>query len=376
MTAPAKPRRRRTRTWVTVGIALLAILGAAALTALLTSPRSGGLLDGDSTSADGAHALVSLLREQGVQVHLAGTVAEAADAAGPDTLLVVAQTRYLPAADLLARLADVDADLLLIQPSSPTRELLAPGVQRDHRPARTQPNCELRAARQAGTIDLRSATTFRALDDPRDFSSCYGGAVVRYHDGDRVITVVGASEFLQNGALTDAGNAALAMNLAGEQPRLVWYAPQRPEDDGAGSATVFQMIPQRVYWIVGQLIVVVALLALWQGRRLGPLVAERLPVVVRASETVEGRGRLYRSRRARDRAADALRAAARQRLLPRLGLTRTAGPDQILGALAAQTGMPPGHLEHLLYGPVPSGDEDLQALAHALDDIERKVAHP
>ena len=34
-----------------------------------------------------------------------------------------------------------------------------------------------------------------------------------------------------------------------------------------------------------------------------------LPVVVRASETVEGRARLYRSRRARDRAADALRTA-------------------------------------------------------------------
>src|SRR5690606_41722785 len=55
------------------------------------------------------------------------------------------------------------------------------------------------------------------------------------------------------------------------------------------------------------LIVVVVLLAWWQGRRLGPLVTEPLPVVVRASETVEGRGRLYRSRRARDRAAEALR---------------------------------------------------------------------
>ena len=62
------------------------------------------------------------------------------------------------------------------------------------------------------------------------------------------------------------------------------------------------------------------LVALWKGRRIGPLVAERLPVVVRASETVEGRGRLYRSRRARDRAADALRTATLQRLLPRLGL--------------------------------------------------------
>ena len=62
------------------------------------------------------------------------------------------------------------------------------------------------------------------------------------------------------------------------------------------------------------------LVALWRGRRIGPLVAEELPVVVRASETVEGRGRLYRSRRARDRAAQALRTATLQRMLPRLGL--------------------------------------------------------
>ena len=80
-------------------------------------------------------------------------------------------------------------------------------------------------------------------------------------------------------------------------------------------------------WIVWQLCLAVVLLALWKGRRIGPLVAEELPVVVRASETVEGRGRLYRSRRARDRAADALRTATLQRLLPRLGL----GPNADAG---------------------------------------------
>ncbi|PRC53647.1 hypothetical protein C6A85_52785, partial [Mycobacterium sp. ITM-2017-0098] len=80
------------------------------------------------------------------------------------------------------------------------------------------------------------------------------------------------------------------------------------------------LIPEQVTWMALQLALGVALLALWRGRRVGPLVAEQLPVVVRASETVEGRGRLYRSRRARDVAAESLRTAARQRMLPRLGL--------------------------------------------------------
>ncbi len=61
-------------------------------------------------------------------------------------------------------------------------------------------------------------------------------------------------------------------------------------------------------WLVAiQLGVALLLAALWRARRLGPLVTERLPVVVRASETVEGHARLYRSRRARDRVAATLR---------------------------------------------------------------------
>ena len=126
--------------------------------------------------------------------------------------------------------------------------------------------------------------------------------------------------------------------------------------------------------MVLQLVVAVALLALWRGRRVGPLVAEPLPVVVRASETVEGRGRLYRSRRARDRAADALRVSARQRLIPRLGLRPDAAPAAVVAALAQRCGQDPQTLAHILYGQPPESDTDLVALARALDDIERQVA--
>ena len=172
------------------------------------------------------------------------------------------------------------------------------------------------------------------------------------------------------------GNAALAMNLAGEHPRLVWYAPQQLEGEKSSSASITDLMPDRVGWVIWQLIVAVALLALWQGRRLGPLIAEPLPVVVRASETVEGRGRLYQSHRARDRAADALRSATISRLTPRLGLSAAAGRTQILDAIAAHSGTDPARLTHLLYGPAPATDDDLINLAHALDDIERQVAHP
>ena len=108
---------------------------------------------------------------------------------------------------------------------------------------------------------------------------------------------------MTNGGLLRAGNAALAMNLAGQHSRLVWFAPQHVEGGSSAKGKIFDLIPENVTWMIIQLWLTVALIAMWKGRRIGPLVAEDLPVVVRASETVEGRGRLYRSRRARDRAA-------------------------------------------------------------------------
>jgi hypothetical protein len=106
------------------------------------------------------------------------------------------------------------------------------------------------------------------------------------------------------------------------------------------------------------------------------LVAEELPVVVRASETVEGRGRLYRYRRARDRAAAALRTATLQRLLPQLGLGAGASPAAAVSTVAQRVGSDPGLVSYQLFGPPPTTDHDLLQLARALDEIERQVAHP
>ena len=94
--------------------------------------------------------------------------------------------------------------------------------------------------------------------------------------------------------------------------------PARP------AKSLLQEIPGPAYLVALQVFIAVVLAAVWRMRRLGPLVAEPLPVVVRASETVEGHGRLYRSRRSRDRAAAVLRDAARHRISARLALPATA----------------------------------------------------
>ena len=80
------------------------------------------------------------------------------------------------------------------------------------------------------------------------------------------------------------------------------------------------------------------LCALWRGRRLGPLVAERLPAVVRAAETVEGHGRLYRARSPRGQAAAALRDAARGRIVRLLGQPEITGDGAVAALVTARTG--------------------------------------
>lgn len=369
----AAPRRWRSWRWVVVTLLVLAVV--AGVDAYLSAPRPGARMDPAATGPAGAHALVELLRNAGVDVVVANNITDVEHAARPDALILVAQSQYLT--DTVAdRLAKIRADLLLVEPTARAREALLPGVDVSGASGfDTEPNCTLREAVRSGSVRFGPTNTYKAKDG-RTMTRCYHGALIRFRDGGRVVTAVGSTDFMTNGSLLQAGNAALAMNLAGDRPRLVWYAPHHVEGESSAKASLFDLIPPNVIWIVWQLALVVLLVAAWKGRRVGPLVAEELPVVVRASETVEGRGRLYRSRRARDRAAAALRTATLARLLPRLGLGAGAAPAAVVSTVAQRIGSDPGFVSYHLFGPPPTTDHDLLQLARALDDIERQVAHP
>jgi hypothetical protein len=365
-------QRWRTLRWVL--LALAAVIGVSTIAVLLTAPTTGGRMAPDSTSPEGAHALVQLLRDRGVDVVAADDIASVERAMRPDALLFVAPTAFLIDDAGLRRLNRLPGDVLLVEPLSAIRESMAPKIRAAaHSSFGGEPDCDLPEATRAGSVQLGTSDTFDAVDGAT-ITRCYGGALVRYTAEGRTVTVVGTADFMTNSALLQGGNAALAMNLAGARPGVVWYTPKRIEGESDGATSISDLIPPRVGWIVGQLVLAVACVALWRVRRVGPLVAEDLPVVVRASETVEGRGRLYRSRRARDRAAPALRTAALQRLLPRLGLGARSDPAAIVETIAQRTGLDPAAVHYALYGPDPTDDTQLVDLSRLLDDIERQVA--
>ncbi|CAM5351498.1 hypothetical protein SALBM217S_07057 [Streptomyces griseoloalbus] len=101
-------------------------------------------------------------------------------------------------------------------------------------------------------------------------------------------------------------------------------------------------------------------------------------MAIRASETAEGRARLYRKADARDRAALALRSATRTRLAPLVGVSGTQAhtPEALLPALSARLDGDGPSPHPLLFGPPPADDAALIRLADQLDALERQVRRP
>ncbi len=102
---------QRWRSWRWVVFTLVVIPLIAAIGAYLTAPRPGGRMDPASTGPDGAHALVTLLRDGGVEVVVADSIADVEQAARPKTLILAAQSQYLTDNSLLDRLAKAPGDL-------------------------------------------------------------------------------------------------------------------------------------------------------------------------------------------------------------------------------------------------------------------------
>lgn len=369
-----------------VGTILALILVTIVIAALKPSGKPDDL-DPESAAPGGTRALAEILRQHGTPVSVVRNSAQAVQQATATTVLVVTRPERLTRADV-DRLKNAAGDVLLVEPGRDLLDALAPGVQ-EAVPTfekTDQPDCTLPAAVMAGSVGFGEAQLYEA---PPGAASCYKsdglGRLIQIQagggsgGGGRTVTVIGSADPLVNKNLADDGNAALAMNLAGARSSVVWLMPDLPAAGSEGGDTSFtDLVPFGVKLFVLQSLVAVVFLALWRSRRLGPVVAEALPVVVRSSETVEGRSRLYRAHRARGRAADVLRAGARERLVPLLGLPRSAAQDpaaaqEIVTAVAARTTHDEPTINAALYGPEPVDDGQLVGLTDFLDDLERQV---
>ncbi|GAA2981720.1 DUF4350 domain-containing protein [Streptomyces fulvorobeus] len=381
-------------------LALLILVVAGITLAAVRSGDHHGRLDPRSVDPEGSRAVAELLERSGVSVDVVTTLDEATKGTGPDTTLLVTAPNLLTTYQqrrLSTATAGSAGRTVLLAPAARSLHHLAPGVRAEpSRPVRPrEPRCQLPAARTAGPAET-GGLRYRA--DVRTDTGCYpsdGLPTVLVVQGQRAgdTVLLGSSDLLHNDRLDQQGNASLALQLLGSRPHLLWYLPsladpsaaetdeepgdRATDEDGAapGSASFTDLIPSGWLWGTLQLALAAVCAAIWRARRLGPLVTERLPVAIHASETTEGRARLHRKANARDRAADSLRSATRTRLAPLAGVSpRDAHSSEVLvPAIAARVSDAGGDLHALLFGTAPPDDAALLLLTVQLDALEREV---
>ncbi|MEJ3655977.1 DUF4350 domain-containing protein [Actinomycetes bacterium KLBMP 9759] len=351
------------------------VLAAATLIASLTDRTSRGALDPEGVGPTGSRAVATILRGEGVAVTVARTSADVRPAGRGTTVLV-------PFPELLSQV-QLDAlrgsaDVVLVAPDARVLAAVAPDVELAESAGPvdvSQPDCALAAANRAGTVEIGDRR-YRSLTAIGCYPADGGYALVQAVVDGRTVTVIGSADILTNDALDQEGNASLALSLLGGNEELLWFLPS-PEGAPAGEERSFSdLIPAGWVFAAVQLMIAALVVVVWRARRLGPVVSEPLPVVVRSAEAVEGRARLYRAAGSRDHAAEVLREATRARLVPMLGLPEVAatGPKPALvDAVAGRVRRPAGQVEWLLYGPAPADDAGLIELANLLDMCESEV---
>ena len=367
-------QRSGRRSLVFVAIALVALIISAVLLSRLSPDTSQIPLSATNPDPGGARAAAQILGEHGVQVtEVSTTDAALADARPDATLLITGADQLHP--EQLRALADVPADVVLIGLGYGDFSELTDRVQVEGGGAQdTYPaECANEHAQAAEGL----STAGPSLTTDPDMEGCFpldGAGAVAFgtwtEDDGQTWSVLPNPHPLTNIGLDEAGNAALVLRILGQHEHLTWYVPDPNDDFGMAEEATPALIPTMV---AVQILITLVAFAYWRGRRLGRVVVEPLPVIVRATETTRGRGRLYRRGRAYQHAAAALRAGTISRIASRVGLPRTASGPEVVEALSRATDRPPQAIDSLLYGPPPTDDASLVTLTQALDTLESEV---
>ncbi|MFC7618912.1 DUF4350 domain-containing protein [Microlunatus sp. GCM10028923] len=366
-------RHRATRWVAGVLVVVLIVLGTVA--AFSTAVAGQAENDPRSSGPDGARAVATVLQQEGVEVRPTERIGDAVRDGAGATVVVAYPDRLSD--DQVRQLLEIpDARLILLGPDDGLGRFVA-GVESSYADGQpVDPGCADPTAERAGSASFAGGRTFRAEATPT--VACY--ETENGHGYLRLPSTAGPEIELLGGGWTNStaaadGNAALVLGLLGSRERLIWVMASGG-GPGSGDQTAPPPTVLPPWWAVAvaQAVVALIIVGIWRGRRLGPIILERLPVRVRASETVEGHGQLYHRLQARERAAAALREGVVRRLGRRYGHGND--PMALAAALAERTGRDSRQVYHVLFGPVPDDDDQLLDLAENLDDLEQEARQP
>lgn len=383
-------KARSIATWL-----LILVLGSVALVVLgARATPDARLLDPRSPAPIGSKAIAEVLRDNGVDVSVIESVAQLpTEVPSGTTVVVTADDGLSPSAlrEVARRAAGADRlVVLLAQPGAVG--VLTPDLQGypaptafplDSAPAS---RCAIPGINPgdvvsgAGVLMLPTSDLLPTSD--ADIETCLptrgmedAGALLALLPAapDRPQTfLVGFGPGLTNDTITSEDNAAIGLRLLGHSPDLLWLIPSGDEGPQTSGDT-YSPWPVWTTPVAATLAVGTVLLALVRGRRLGRVVHEPLPVVVRAAETTESRAHLYRRSRDRARTAAILREGTRSRLRQRLGVARGEPLQTLVLAVANATGEPVDRIHALLDDNEPASTAALITLGTDLAELEGKV---
>ncbi|MCI1017645.1 DUF4350 domain-containing protein [Microbacterium sp. C5A9] len=367
-------RRRLTKLGGWAAVVALVLGGVFVATQVgVQMPDRRGALDPESVADSGTMALAEILRDQGVEVDVHRSRADARAALDDDATLVMANPFSL-SDDAIMQLVEPADRVVFLSSSTHLLSMFDLGTNASPDSAPVSAQCDIPEFANVGSI--RPDRLFAPADG---VDACFGSdeaaAVLVDADDDTTRIVVEGARLFSNAALAEDGNAALGLALLGQSDRVVWYVPSFADSDIEGDMpdSLGSLTPGWVTPAILLLMLSGVAAALWRGQRFGPLVAETLPVTVRASETMHGRARLTAKAADAGHAAEALRDGSLRRVARRLGLAERARPDEVADAAADRLRIPRGSLHELLAGRLPNDDADLVAFARRLSELEDAV---
>ncbi|GAA1483093.1 DUF4350 domain-containing protein [Gordonia sinesedis] len=405
--APRSRLRRRVLWSVAVIVAVLAlVVGAFALAAAVNGrgQTTTVSLDPQNPEADGTRALARVLDDHGATV----TIARGLDALrdeprpGANTTVVVSRTAaFTPetARAFASRVVNAGRVVLVAPTDSALQDLALPAVAGStFSPlGGIQAQCEAPGIGPEDTITSDPAG-FRALTPGASAVTCFrsGGTVadganmiVLPADSRRPEYVLVTASLVRNDNLAALDNAGVAVRTIASTDRVLWYLPKvsdrasGPDDTSTSPAILGPLFLLAFFGVVA--------LAIWQGRRFGPLATEPLPAIVKAIETTQSRGRMYHRAKAARRAAAVLRVHTLGRLSSYLGLpydpgralrdihenSPAVGADPavaaVISATVTATGRDPRQVADLLAGPLPDDDDALLRFTADLTALDKEV---
>lgn len=372
-------RLKRARGWLVLGTLLViaVVIGVVSAGAGTQAPLSP-----ENAAPEGARAAAEVLSRNGVEVIRADSLEDAVDALqGPDDTLLLHDPDSWLVSEQLATLGGGLADrVVLVEPSLTILTELADGIrsagvvpaelEEPLRASCDNPDARAAATVSAGGFSYRGGVTCFPL--PQGGGGNPAGTFTTTADG--TVAVVGNGAIISNGVIDEHGNAALTLRVLGSTSTLVWYQPTQDDlTTTSAPADPLSLLPDFVNPLMLWLLITALLAILWRSRRLGPVVAEPLPVVVRSAETAAGRARLYQDAGAVEHAAETLRAGTLTRLATVLRIPASNPRASVVAAVARRTNREFADLDRFLNSYTPHSEAQLVQWSQELEKLEQEI---